>query len=146
MSSFLLPKSHIDVLLTSAVRWASPLGGPFIFHSLDRGSVEVTSGNADSVGTMLWHANFANAEWDQGPASAPTYVYEELPGEPDPLTALMAAACYSYQTATDEPEVWLLSDPARFISYLESEAVRRLPGADSVPWPVQDRGVFLPKA
>lgn len=145
MSAFLLPKPHLDVLLTAAVRWTHSDGRAFFYHSFRSATVDVTRDTADAVGTMLWHANFANAEWDQDPADAPDYVYEELPGEPDPVTVLRAAACYNYQTAMGDPETWLLTDPAQFIAFLQSAAVHRLPGADSVPWPVRDRDVFLRK-
>ncbi len=56
---------------------------------------------------------------------------------------LRALACYVYQTATDEPDVWRAGEAAGFVHNLQAQAVRRLPGIKAMPWYVEDRDAFL---
>ncbi|BCJ71402.1 hypothetical protein CS0771_09460 [Catellatospora sp. IY07-71] len=151
MSANFLPKTHIDALVTAALWWGDPDRG-FRYHH--GGPRHVTRENATRVGRMLWQANW---DWTMGwvdPADYDDedgdlrselegYVFEELPGEPNPLLVLRALACYVYQTATDEPDVWRTGEAATFVDYLQAQAVRRLPGIETMPWYVEQRDAFL---
>ena len=149
MSTFLLPKVHIDALLTASIQWADhPEGFRYFWAYSERlPTRSVRRGNADRVGTMLWQANFARTgpapleEWGEPVDELPPYGFEELPGTARPLTVLSALACYEYQTA-DDPEDWRESEPYALLTFLQAEAVRRLPGFEDEPWPIEDRAVF----
>jgi hypothetical protein len=146
VSANFLPKVHIDVLVTAALRWGEPDG--FHYRRLMTMMMRrLTRANADQVGEMLWRANYDHTEgWaeptDRSVPEMPEYVFEELPGEPDPVVVLKAVSCYRYQTAGD-PEDFEVTEVCGFLDWLTAAAVRRLPGWDEAPWYIEDREVFL---
>ncbi|GAA1312527.1 hypothetical protein Psi02_77000 [Planotetraspora silvatica] len=169
MSEFLLPKIHIDALLTAALAWE---GEEYARYRFDRRSAEnpavlervvLSLETADDLGRILWGQNFDMAAWYVGFEldtldaervaaldkealadlhSVQSYAFDRLPGEPDPGVILWAIACYEYQTCPEFPEEWIGTPAAPFISYLQGRARSRLPGAQ-VAWPIEDRDIFL---
>jgi hypothetical protein len=153
MSEEFVAKAHIDALITAAIRWAGT-HEPFSYYWPPEGggpSIHVVSAEtASTTGTMLWRASWAaTMEWwaDQEDCpfpELPEYTFEELPGQPNPLVVLNAISFYSYQTANDDPVDWRMTEQYAFLDWLQTTAVRRLPGIDDIPWGIgdDDRDVF----
>ena len=153
MSANFVDKTVIDLLLTAARKW--PDGNePWFYYWCRDGSHPVTDETADAVGRMLWGANWDATEgWayeDGGETESPVpaYRYAELPGVPDPLVVLRAISYYGYQTAGDEVEEWLLSEPSAFLDRLAHTAWHKLPGMADVPWGFDDshRDIFVTRS
>jgi hypothetical protein len=148
MSSNFVSKTLIDVLVTAAVRWRLT----YFWRPPRPGSPNfaVTAKTADSTGSMLWRTSWeATMEWwaDQEGCpypEPPTYTYDELPGEPNPLLILSATSYYGYNTADEEPADWQARQAYAFRTWLDGEAIRRLPGIKAIPWEIgdDDRDIF----
>ncbi len=111
MSAYVLPKVHIDALLTAALQWGTQHNPGGFGYRRPRTTLMqyLTRDNADDVGRMLWEANWQATEGTDGrwlgderdTADMPPYTFEELPGDADPLVVLKAVSCYDYQTGGD---------------------------------------------
>ena len=146
MSANLLPKVHIDALVTAALHWADPDGFRYR-RLLTMRMLTLTTANADQVGEMLWRANYDNTEgWalpeERSVVEMPAYTFERLSGHPDPVVVLKAISCYRYQTAGD-PEDFEGTEVCGFLDRLTAAAIRQLPGWDEAPWYIEGRDVFL---
>ena len=75
---------------------------------------------------------------------AADYTYDELEGEPNALLILRATSYYEYQTADEEPADWQARQTYAFLTWLETDAVRRIPGIKAMPWGIgdADRDIF----
>jgi predicted NAD-dependent protein-ADP-ribosyltransferase YbiA (DUF1768 family) len=169
MSEFLVTKVHIDALMTAALHWSEAYVGPEQyrrFRYLDpvpadpcRISMKaLTPETADEVGRTVWRHNFNRSEWgyeeefhdeEDGPGlpTVMSYVFEELPGQPDPVLILQAITCYDYQTSGEGGEPDAVETLAvDFIAWLQGQAIIRLPGSDFglEVWPIDSREIFLP--
>lgn len=161
MSAFILSKTHIDVLITAGLRYSSGWRGPLTWYwpaidaESDRGnwtSAELqeqarqrrrslTRKTAGRVGAVLLAENrrsvdhrYDETEWEE------PYVFEQVPGWPDPVIILKAIACYEYQSC--EHPGWRTSEARAFCQALQGRAITLLPGYDEAPWDINDRTVF----
>jgi hypothetical protein len=90
VSSNLVSKTHIDGLVTAALRWPDDSLGVFTYYTFYNG-VEVftvAGETADRVGAMLWRYNMEAADFGEEAERVNAYAFEELPGEPSPLMVL----------------------------------------------------------
>jgi len=176
MSEMDLGKTHIDALMTAALAWSETFVGdedhrrfryvdPFPESPTYGRTRTLSEDTADQVGRALRTWNFEHFWWDVsdeeieedtgGDSSRETvrnYVFEPLPGRPDPVAVLTAIDCYDYNTpspadgeggADDEA----IGETARgFITWLRGAALHNLPSPDhpAALWPILDRDVFLP--
>ncbi|MDT4935447.1 MAG: hypothetical protein QOK11_3339 [Pseudonocardiales bacterium] len=149
MSKNFVDKVHIDALVTAAVKATDRNSGrPFFYYW--NGTRPVTAETADRVGQMLWQANWdVTMSWapeeDRPFPEIPAYRHDELPGLPNPLLVLHLISYYEYQTV-GRPEVWLMTEAAAFLGWLQGHAINRLPGIDEYPWGLggaEDRDVFV---
>jgi hypothetical protein len=161
MSASMLAKAHIDVLLTAGLRSASGWRGPLTWFwpaidaDSDRGSWTsaelqeqatqrrrlLTPQTAGRVGALLLAENrrsvdhrYDETEWEE------PYLFEPVPGWPDPVIVLKAIACYEYQSC--EHPGWRTSEAHAFCQALRARAISLLPGYDQAPWDINDRTVF----
>jgi hypothetical protein len=156
MSASQLSKTHIDAIVTAAVKWGGESGFVYYWHD-PRGPEHqwvvprrVSRANADDVGATLCRANIlAAVRGNRGAMfgvlrGMPEYSFDELPGDPNALVVLNLIASYGYQTA-DDPVAWYGSEHEAFLSRLRNTAVSLLPGVEHLPWKLsdQDRDVFL---
>lgn len=144
MSSNLVSKTEIDLLLTAALHWGNPNFSYrlYIWAPNKMFGRTLTPENADEVGGVLWRENFLKAEWDQDPENAPSYTFERLPGTPTPVVVLKAIAHYSYQSEGDQPDEWVTSEPYAFLETLKNHAISHLPQWDDVPWGIENRDIL----
>lgn len=162
MSASMLPKTHIDVLVTAGLRYANARRGPLMWFwpdidaETDRGSWtsaehreqvrqrrrDLTRETAGRVGAVLLAENRRSVDhrYDEGEWEEP-YLFEPVPGWPDPVIVLSAIACYEYQSC--EHPGWRTSEAHAFCQALQARAIRLLPGYDEAPWEIADRQVFL---
>ncbi|MGW6740074.1 hypothetical protein ACWGDX_04860 [Streptomyces sp. NPDC055025] len=154
MSELFVSRTHIDALLTAALRWSesyeswqrltvsgetSALGAPD-----SRARVVVNAESADELGRIIWVYHIEYCEWDEDIlAEARAYVFDALPGEPDPVVILHAIAFYMYQTQAETLEDWSDTLPCQFMLGLKDMAISRLPDINRVPWGLDDRDIFL---
>jgi hypothetical protein len=164
MSAFVLSKTHIDVLITAGLRFASGGRGPLTWYwpaidaDSDRGSWTsaelqeqankrrrlLTTQTAGRVGALLLAENrrsidhrYDETEWEE------PYLFEPAPGWQDPVIVLKAIACYEYQSC--EHPGWETSEAHAFCQALRARTISLLPGYDEAPWDITDRQVFLPR-
>jgi hypothetical protein len=150
MSVIMVSKTHIDALLTAALRWMDPVV-PLSFYreeALPGGVVmqtplALTAENAHELGRAIWLYHFEQAGWDDGLSDVAAYAFDELPGEPDPVVILWGIAFYEYQTAPEAVEEWSDTVAYRFVTDLRDMAISRLPDIERVPWGLDDRDIFL---
>jgi len=160
MSEILVERAHIDALLTAAVKWGErePEYARFSFcgerpdgdGGVPRSPASLTTENASELGREIWLFHFEMCGWwDEEEEEIPDtdevagYTFDPLPGDPDPLVILRSVSFYEYQTAPEELEEWSDTNTYRFLQYLRSAAIERLPGLGRVPWGISDRDVFL---
>ncbi|MDF2145345.1 hypothetical protein [Knoellia sp. p5-6-4] len=132
MGEVLLPKVHIDYLVTVALAWPRPWG-PFDFAGPEGVNLVVTPDTATAVGDLLWRANY---EWAADGEDYPGYRFEASALPIEPVRALRALSGY-------EGNVYVHAAEARlgalgFVDYLRSVAISRLPGWDDLPWIIGD--------
>jgi hypothetical protein len=152
MSAFLVDKTHIDVLVRTALEGPRYARNPSnAWHSFrwwhEDASHEVNETTVDAVGEMLWSENHASVE-----ARYPSDTSGNRPG-PSGLTdeailcgysytdphytltvveALQAIRCYEYQSC--EHDGWKDSSAAAFCETLRVCLCHYLPGMDDAPW------------
>ncbi len=160
MSQHLVSKTHIDALMTAALRWCSEALLRFdVINAagdvMSRGHYEVNRDNADEIGRLLWEHNYWYSGWgdydqlhdeetaDPDVLAVRSYRFSELPGEPDPILILGALDYYGYQTRPETPDEWVNSIGFAFTDLLRSGAIRQIPGYDRVPWGLDEPDIFL---
>ena len=169
MSAFEVSELHIHALLTaglhnhrtgygqsvSPLRWFAPSTetegdhergepwGPAMIEHYKQRQRELTPETAGQVGAMLMAENrrSVNHRYDETQEEAP-YVFEKLPGRPDPIIVLKAISCYEYQSC-EHPE-WEESEAHAFCEALRHRMIAALPGYDDADaWEITDSRVFL---
>jgi hypothetical protein len=155
MSSWVVDKTHIDLLITAGLRFPGLVlpGGTLTWtHQGRRG--ELTRDNADTIGGKLWAENYASvhhtypgdADGPDGSLPGPksfegvhtlTYTFQAIPGVLDPVVVLKQIACYAYQSC--DHDGWPASEAAAITDALRSAAIRVLPGYHDAPWGFSDR-------
>ena len=134
--------------MTIATTWHDDNSSPLEYRFKDEW-LPVNSGTATRIGRMLWQHNWygaginldderdrpTGAEWDVA-----NYVFEPLPGQDQPLLALQAIRCYSYQTG--DLEDWKESEAYFFIEALHSCVIERLLSGHDLPWVIRQRDIF----
>lgn len=163
MSAWMVPKSHIDYLVTAALVlprrnlqghtlrwWVRPIptedgathqrGEPWgpeaanVVQSLTRTMREE---DASQVGAMLWAENRRSIDYRYAEEELEDpYIFERV--DADEIKAgrvLHAIACFEYQ-ACEHPE-WLDSEAHHFCQALQAEAIHALPEFAN-GWPVED--------
>ncbi|MCD0448061.1 hypothetical protein LO762_02445 [Actinocorallia sp. API 0066] len=148
MSEIMVSKTHIDALLTAALRWSDPADpygplGALSFFREDGGSVYLTAENAHELGRALLLYHFDMCDWDEGREEAEAYTFEALPGKPDPVVILRGIEFYEYQTAPEVVEEWSETTTYKFLTALRFAAIGQLPDIRRVPWGLDERDVFL---
>lgn len=171
MSAFEVGDDHINAMLTAGIVWGeeSTIDRPmsWVWPRLTRDEAEeasergasfssagielyqarhhlLTPATAGRVGAMLVAQNRAsvNFRYDEDEWETP-FLFDRLPGTPEPVTILKAVRCYEYQ-ACETPD-WDTSEAEAFCEALIYLAISVLPGFDSAPgWPIPNRHVFLP--
>lgn len=144
MSTFWVPKAHIDALLTAALQWGVTAWDPDASRL-----VALDEADATNIGRDLWLRNFdatqreyyEDADEPEPPQLA-SYTFERLPGAVDPVVILKAVLCFDYQMSHDPH--YQRSDAAEFLQNLHTLAITRLPGYEEAPWAIDSRDVFLP--
>jgi hypothetical protein len=115
MSSFLVSRTHIDALMTAAVRWG-------LVHAED---------DPKALGRQLWEVNlqavYGRGEADDAEVAAVAgYRFTQLFGEPDPMHVFKLTRGYTYQasdaTGWDDSSAKILTD------LLTRDALRRWAG------------------
>lgn len=135
MSRWIVSKTHIDAIVTGAIRHRCSLRG-----------VLTTPATADALGLALWQANHVavNARYGE---SLPTPPYRWRPVELAPPALLKAVDCYAYQTICtpdwlnglavkrlcDELDVVI---PARL--GIGPDALRATDAYEAAPWGIDD--------
>jgi hypothetical protein len=105
LSAHLVSTSHIHALVAAGVwkgrRGESPLptlrrcSQPDLSYRAPEGC-QLVAETAGGVGAMLWAENRLSVDYKCGEDEwEPAYVFEQLPGEVDPLMVLKAINCYS---------------------------------------------------
>lgn len=102
----------------------------------------LTKENAGYVGAMLLAENrrsvdhrYAEEEWEQ------PYVFQLLPGVPNPVSVLKAIGGFTYQ-ACEHPE-WEQSEAFNFVDALRRRAISKLPGyEDDEHWSVGSHNIL----
>lgn len=122
MSTWIVNRDHIDLLLTAAVAW---------------GLTDVA--HADEVGRLLWRENLASVVFSY-PASrdgqrpgpegfhdrdVETYCYRPYPGRVDPEVVVTAADSLSNQSGAHPG--WTSSAAHRWVTRLNEQAFARIP-------------------
>jgi hypothetical protein len=165
VSAFVVPKAHIDALLTAGLWPAWSTYGPLRWFDVeevdpecfeeglpwssiaprwsDEHRRELTDETAGMVGAMLWAENrrsvnhrYAENDWED------PYIFKALPGEPSAVDVLKALSGYEYQSC--EHPGWAVSEAKRFCEALRGRAIRWLPGYESSDaWAIKDRSIFV---
>jgi hypothetical protein len=155
MSSWVVDKTHIDLLITAGLTFPGlwlPGGRLTWMHQDRRG--ELTRDNADAVGGRLWAENHASVHHSYpgdtdgpdgrlpGPAGFEgvhtlTYTFQRILGVLDPVVVLKQIACYEYQSC--DHDGWPASEAAAITDALRSSAIRVLPGYEDATWGFSDR-------
>jgi hypothetical protein len=170
MSAFMQPATHIDALLTAALRlrkngaplcwyWPNlddearsltyqagePWGPGAIELANDRRRV-LTRQSAGRVGAMLLAQNRYSVDFRYAEEEAEEpYLFNELPGKIDPLIVLKALAGYEYQSC--ETPDWEESEAFTFCLALRLLCINELPGYDAAKgWSIDDRSIFVKAA
>jgi hypothetical protein len=150
MSSWVVDKTHIDLLITAGLRFPGlvlPGGTLTWIHQGRRG--ELTREAADAIGGKLWAENYASVhhtypdDTDAPDGGLPgprgfegvhtlTYTFQAIPGVLDPVVVLKQIACYAYQSC--DHDGWPASEAAAITDALRSAAIRVLPGYHDAPW------------
>jgi hypothetical protein len=117
MGEVLLPKAHIDYLVTVALAWPRPWG-PFDFAGSDGVNLKVTPDSASAVGDLLWRANH---EWAADGADCAGYDFEASDLPVEPLRVLRALSGFegNVYVHAAEPRLGALG----FVDYLRAEAI-----------------------
>lgn len=119
MSEIMVSKTHIDALLTAALRWSDPADpygplGAFTFYreeelpdsGVSGTSVYLTADNAHDLGRARWLFHFDMCDWEEGRDEAEAYAFEVLPGDPDPVVILRGIEFDGYRTRPESVEEW----------------------------------------
>ena len=131
MSAFMVPKRHIDFLITAGLEFgnSSPL-------RWGRSSEELIPETASEFGSRLWAENRASVNYRYSEdEEANPYEYERFPGRIDPVQVLKAIACYEYQSC-EHPE-WEGSDAKIFCDHLRKMAIGQLPKYKEAEWVIR---------
>lgn len=102
VSSYLLPRIHIDALISAAHAWA------------------LIGDDTNTAGLILWRENATAAENEQ-PAG---YTYRALPGRPRPAQVLRWADTYAYQASAAPAFAAGDSPAAQLINRIRDHAAR----------------------
>ena len=143
MSAWIVTKHHLDAMITAALfntasdrfRW---------FH--DGTWHELTTANANEVGTMLWAENHrsVNHRYSENDEPQP-YRFRHYSGPVNltPGAVACIVACYDYQTC--EHDAWEASSAWAFCRALERKVLRQLPDYEKCPWGINDPAQHVPK-
>lgn len=132
MGEVLLPKEHIDYLVTAALAWPRPWG-PFDFAGPDGVNIFVTEESASGVGDLLWRANH---DWAADGEEYREYQFERSDLPVEPLQVLRALSGYEGNVEVHAARGRL--GALGFVDYLRSAAISRLPGWSDLPWIIGD--------
>ena len=153
MSAFLVDVEHIDALLTaglvygrdrSPLTWYYPMPEGDQPEDLAALAHQLTPASAGRVGAMLLAENVRSVNHAHGRDQwEPPYLFQELPGQPDPVVVLKAISCLQNQSC--EHPGWPDSEAYAFLDALHRMTVTQLPGwreLSNSAWPIQDRLIF----
>ena len=154
MSSWIVTKPHIDLLITAGLILPSRcLRDSKLEWETQGRRYELDEVNADDVGVTLWAENYASVNHQYphaggdlpGPADFDgpdvlTYHHEPIKGGIDPVVVLRNINCYTYQS--DEHDGWETSQARAFCDSLTAACINVLPGYDEAPWGFTDRHYF----
>lgn len=134
MSAYVVSKSHIDALVTVALR--GPIGGRSTWREVQVG--DEWDGSADTLGAILTLQNLLSVSYRY---SDPSFLDMDCDAPylwtAHPVTlvqAIKAIHCYAYQ-ACENPG-WDTSLAKEFCDKLESALVHSLPGYDEADWEI----------
>jgi hypothetical protein len=137
MSAFIVPKEHIDALLT----WANDTpeyGQPRQIHFRANGVTGYAIPyweNLDHFGQLLTEANqtSVNARYSENEPPE-EYHWSRFPRKLSPVEVIKACHCFSYQAC--EYDGWKDSKAKQIIDDLRESAVRLLPGYENAAWSI----------
>ena len=152
MSAYVVNDTHIDAILTGALRIGAHLGPlRWWYPALDHTKAlapqqanrrELTQETAGRVGAMLLAENQRSVNRRYGAADWEIpYLLTELQGAPNAVVILKALNCYEYQSC--EHTGWPTTEAYHFCQALRHRAIRELPGYDEAPWEIVDPTVYL---
>lgn len=138
MSCWMVSKTHIDALVTAAVRLD-------VMPGIDALSPENSILTPSDLGRWLWLANAASVKarypngWqdmlpDGGEAALEAYSWRQVTFEP--VTLLKAVHCLRYQSC--DISVYAGTWQDRTTRRIEAAIIRTLPGYDAAPWGLDD--------
>lgn len=148
VSAFILPKTHIDAMLTAAAKLNPHEFGHITwvrtFTADDKTEVVFDVDSADEVGSMLIEQNVRSVNYLRKSNIVPApYAFDMLPGLPDTDEILGAISCYTYQSG--ETPDWVSTEAYRFIQSLTDALVStRWSGIST--WLINSVGYFTEDA
>lgn len=153
MHVFTVDVDHIDALLTAGLAFTTPERPLTWYHPAPQESDAadlsafahvLTLDTAGRVGAMLLaentrstnHVHHTN-DWEV------PYLFQALPGKPDPVVVLKAITCLEHQSCAHPG--WTDSEALVFCDALRHLAIAQLPGwasLDDTAWPIRGRDIF----
>lgn len=155
MSAFIVPKEHIDLLVTAGLRQPTHRDRLRWYWGNPTKTRELDPATAHDVGQMLWGRNLASVAYrypndvsgtrpgpnDFQDSHVTQYRFQRIMGTLNEATVLKAIQCYEYQSCED-PD-WEGSEAKAFCETLLSSSISRLPGYEQAPWGFTNRAYFL---
>ncbi len=133
MSAFLVNDTHIDALLTWAMRpqWQS-------LSYYRHGDKRVTFfDNLDTIGQCLINQNYASLNGRYGDTDpAHEYKFTNYFNPLSPVQVIKACDCYNYQACETGEDYWK-SEAHEIIDTIRERAIDELPGMDDAAWEIR---------
>ena len=144
MSAFVVSKSHIDALVTLAVKGPGTGGNWLTLHWYERrddhGQEALIHNRADydtadELGRMLWAENARSVAYRYGARTVVgDYVWPMGAPRLSAVEGLKAIDCYEYQAC--EHDEWKDSAAKQFCDALRRALITYLPGYDDAAWAI----------
>jgi hypothetical protein len=135
MSAFEVSKTHIDVLVSAAMRFGT--GSGWMYSSLGGETTPINLETADKFGQMLWDENARSVSYLHGGdvEEVEAYTFKRV-DTTSIVQVLKAIDCLEYQSC--EHDGWNDSEAQQFCHALRRRMIRALPGYDSAKWAIGD--------
>lgn len=137
MSAFIVPKRHIDYIVTMADLYTRMSGHLQVFHQDRRHTFNLTTEeDRNRLGSLLWAENHLSVNYRYGEIEpVPTYIHQAV-FSPDTVVrsvqTIKACHCLEYQSC-EHPEYYE-SLACATLDAIVRAATRRVPGYDEAEW------------